>query len=56
MERTPSVSLHMVFVSSSESLNNPSFCKRFLIIQALASKSPKTDAVSYIFIEIFKQM
>lgn len=39
-KQTPSVNLHMVLISSSESLNNPSFSKRLRMIQALASLSP----------------
>lgn len=41
MINLPSVRLHMMFISSSDRVNNPSFFRRFCIIHALASSIKK---------------
>lgn len=43
MDYIPSVKLHILSISSFASLNNPSFSRRFCIIQALASSLQITD-------------
>lgn len=47
----PSVSLQMMFISSSDNVNNPSFCRRFCIIHALASSITKTKPCKDSFFE-----